>query len=256
MSQPAARVGDMHTCPMSDGPKPHVGGPILPPGVVTVLIGNMPAATVTSQCVCVSPAPDVILKGSTGVLIGGNPAARVGDVTAHGGVITVGLPTVLIGELSPVQTAILNARGMLAMKLKELSDWDASAKANAKKWMGDDSEATRKMLIERINKTLTALDAMNESNFKKAQKGKEKYYAYVYPNDKTHTVYLGNPFHAAPDTGTNSKAGTLVHEVSHFNDVAGTDDVTYGTKNSENLAKTSPSDAQNNADNFEYYIEN
>ena len=43
---PAARVGDMHTCPMSDGPKPHVGGPILPPGAPTVLIGGMPAARV------------------------------------------------------------------------------------------------------------------------------------------------------------------------------------------------------------------
>ncbi len=110
MSQPAARLGDMHTCPMSDGPKPHVGGPILPPCAVTVLIGGMPAATVTDKCVCVSPAPDVIVRGSFGVLIGGKPAARVGDQTAHGGVITLGCLTVLIGDVAggDLATALTN----------------------------------------------------------------------------------------------------------------------------------------------------
>jgi uncharacterized Zn-binding protein involved in type VI secretion len=93
---PAARVGDMHTCPMSDGPKPHVGGPILPPGVPTVLIGGLPAATATGTATCAGP-PDVIVKGSATVLIGGLPAARLGDQTAHGGVITLGCMTVLIG---------------------------------------------------------------------------------------------------------------------------------------------------------------
>lgn len=96
MSKPAARVGDMHTCPMSDGPKPHVGGPILPPGAPTVLIGGLPAATATNMCTCVGP-PDTILMGSATVLIGGKPAARMGDQTAHGGVIVAGCPTVLIG---------------------------------------------------------------------------------------------------------------------------------------------------------------
>ncbi len=93
---PAARVGDMHTCPMSDGPKPHVGGPILPPGVPTVLIGGMPAAVVSTMATCVGP-PDSIIKGSATVLIGGLPAARMGDSTAHGGVIVLGFPQVDIG---------------------------------------------------------------------------------------------------------------------------------------------------------------
>ncbi len=97
MGQPAARVGDMHVCPMFDGPKPHVGGPVLPPGVINVLIGGMPAATVGTLCFCAS-APDVIVKGSFTVLIGGRPAARMGDSTAHGGVVTTGCPTVLIGD--------------------------------------------------------------------------------------------------------------------------------------------------------------
>jgi uncharacterized Zn-binding protein involved in type VI secretion len=89
----------MHMCPMvTPGlpPIPHVGGPILPPGMPTVLIGGMPAARATSMCVCVGP-PDVIVKASVTVLIGGMPAARMGDMTAHGGAIVLGLPTVLIG---------------------------------------------------------------------------------------------------------------------------------------------------------------
>ena len=93
---PAARITDMHTCPMVTGVVPHVGGPILPPGVPTVLIGNMPAAVVGGMAVCVGP-PDSIVKGSATVLIGGMPAARMGDTTAHGGSIVLGLPTVLIG---------------------------------------------------------------------------------------------------------------------------------------------------------------
>ena len=92
----AARVADNHTCPQVTGLVPHVGGPILPPGVPTVLIGNMPAATVGNLVTCVGP-PDTIVKGSGTVQIGGKPAARVGDTTAHGGVIVVGCPTVLIG---------------------------------------------------------------------------------------------------------------------------------------------------------------
>lgn len=86
----------MHTCPMANGPVPHVGGPILPPGCPTVLIGGMPAARVGDMATCVGP-PDVIALGSFTVIIGGQPAARVGDMTAHGGVITLGCPTVMIG---------------------------------------------------------------------------------------------------------------------------------------------------------------
>ena len=98
MPQPAARVGDMHVCPMvtpAVPPIPHVGGPVLPPGGITVLIGGMPAARVGDMCVCVGP-PDIIALGSFTVLIGGMPAARMGDLTAHGGTIVMGYPMVLI----------------------------------------------------------------------------------------------------------------------------------------------------------------
>jgi uncharacterized Zn-binding protein involved in type VI secretion len=99
MGQPAARITDMHVCPMvTPGipPIPHVGGPIITPGAPTVIIVGLPSATVTSMCVCVGP-PDVVVKGSMTVLLSGLPAARMGDNTAHGGVIVMGAPTVLIG---------------------------------------------------------------------------------------------------------------------------------------------------------------
>lgn len=93
---PAARVGDMHVCPMVTGVVPHVGGPALPPGCPTVLIGGMPALRLGDMLTCIGP-PDTVIAGSGTVLIGGMPAARLGDSTAHGGTIIVGAPTVLIG---------------------------------------------------------------------------------------------------------------------------------------------------------------
>jgi uncharacterized Zn-binding protein involved in type VI secretion len=103
MGKPAARIGDMHVCPMVTPmlpPIPHVGGPVIGPGCPTVLIGGQPAAVMGDMCVCVGP-PDSIILGSTGVMIGGKAAARMGDSCAHGGTIVLGCPTVLIGEVSP-----------------------------------------------------------------------------------------------------------------------------------------------------------
>ena len=96
---PAARINDMHTCPMvTPGlpPIPHVGGPIVGPGVPNVLIGRVPAAVLGDTLICTGP-PDTIVKGSATVLIGGKPAARMGDTTAHGGQIVIGFPSVMIG---------------------------------------------------------------------------------------------------------------------------------------------------------------
>jgi uncharacterized Zn-binding protein involved in type VI secretion len=94
----AARVGDMHTCPMlNPNGSPHTGGPVNPPGCPTVLIENQPAARVGDLLTCAGP-PDSIIKGSNTVLIGGQPAARQGDSTAHGGIITLGSFTVIIGD--------------------------------------------------------------------------------------------------------------------------------------------------------------
>ena len=93
----AARLTDMHVCPLvNPGGSPHVGGPIVGPGVPTVLIAGIPAAVLGDTCVCAGP-PDSIVKGSATVMIGGKPAARMGDTTAHGGSIVAGAPTVMIG---------------------------------------------------------------------------------------------------------------------------------------------------------------
>jgi uncharacterized Zn-binding protein involved in type VI secretion len=95
MGQPAARLTDMHVCPMFTGPVPHVGG-IIGMGFPMVLIGGMPAARATDLTVCVGP-PGIIAMGMPTVLIGGMPAARMGDPTAHGGTIVLGFPMVLVG---------------------------------------------------------------------------------------------------------------------------------------------------------------
>lgn len=99
MGFPAARLFDFHVCPMvTPGvpPIPHVGGPIMGPGAVTVMISMMPAAQATNMCMCVGP-PDVIAKGSMTVMAMNLPLARVMDNTAHGGMIMVGAFTVIVG---------------------------------------------------------------------------------------------------------------------------------------------------------------
>jgi uncharacterized Zn-binding protein involved in type VI secretion len=101
MGNPAARLTDMHTCPMFTGTVPHVGGPISMPGAPTVLIGGLPAARVGDIAVCAGPPDAIAPPGAPTVLIGGSPAARVGDQTVHGGVIVVGCTSVLIGPGDP-----------------------------------------------------------------------------------------------------------------------------------------------------------
>src|SRR4051812_15329476 len=122
---PAARLTDMHVCPMVTGLVPHVGGPIVSPGCPTVLIGFLPAARVTDMAVGGGP-PDVIVKGSPTVMIGGMMAARIGDMTAHGGTIVVGFPTVMIGEVGMGGAGSAQAGTMSAAKLAGA----AFAKAN------------------------------------------------------------------------------------------------------------------------------
>jgi len=94
---PAARVGDMHVCSLVTALVPHVGGPALPPGAPTVMIGGMAAVCVGDMLTCTGP-PDSVAKGSATVQIGGKAAARMGDTTSHGGSIILGCPTVTIGD--------------------------------------------------------------------------------------------------------------------------------------------------------------
>lgn len=98
MGKPAARLTDMHVCPMVTGVVPHVGGPIVSMGTPTVLIGNLPAARVGDMATCVGPPDFIAPPGAPTVFIGGMPAARMGDMTVHGGRIILGCFTVLIGS--------------------------------------------------------------------------------------------------------------------------------------------------------------
>jgi uncharacterized Zn-binding protein involved in type VI secretion len=95
MPMPAARITDMHVCPMVTVLVPHVGGPIMT-GAPNVLIGGIPAARVTDICTCAGP-PDMIVLGSPTVIVAGMPQARILDMTVHGGMIVMGMPTVLVG---------------------------------------------------------------------------------------------------------------------------------------------------------------
>ncbi len=107
MPGPAATIGSMHTCPMTNpGGSPHTGGPVTGPGVPTVLIGGKPAAVIGDICTCSGP-PDTIAQGEATVLIGGKPAVTVGCMTAHGGQIAQGEPTVIIGTGAGAASAVM-----------------------------------------------------------------------------------------------------------------------------------------------------
>ena len=155
MGKAAARIGDLHICPMATPglpPIPHVGGPVTGPGVPTVLIGGMAAAVMGDMCTCVGP-PDSIMMGSAGVFIGGKPAARMGDSTAHGGTISVGCPTVLIGEsasgaggsgaISTMDTtmqAAMKQSAAFATKISRIEALSLGAQTGADKVHGHDEQ--------------------------------------------------------------------------------------------------------------------
>ncbi len=158
-------------------------------------------------------------------------------------------------EKADVKQAITDAKSMLEKTKKDIETWDAATQARAKKWFGDSSEATQKKMRDRTDEEITKLNKLTPDNFHPVEPGKDsKVYAYVYPNDDA-KLYLGDSFAGAPATGKDSKAGTLVHEISHFDSVGGTKDNAYGTKNAEDLAKTDSAAAQANADSFEYFVE-
>jgi uncharacterized Zn-binding protein involved in type VI secretion len=120
MGKPAARMGDMHVCSLvtpGTPAVPHVGGTIVM-GCPTVLIGGQPAACVGDTAICVGP-PDMIAVGSAVVLIGGKMAARMGDLTIHGGSIAQGMPTVLIGDAPDPQVNALQSAAVAGASFVE-----------------------------------------------------------------------------------------------------------------------------------------
>jgi len=155
-----------------------------------------------------------------------------------------------------IDQALKDQRAMLTAKKHELERWDKPDQENAKKWFGRADEATRKKLQRRVDASLALNQKVTVDNFHPATPGEKARFAYVYANDKDHKIYLDEAFDNAPPTGTDSRAGALSHEMSHFKDGGGTDDHVYGAENAKALAVSHPGKAVDNADNYEYYLEN
>ena len=174
------------------------------------------------------------------------------------------------GQQLQIEQALKDQRAMLGAKKTELTTWDDPAKANFKKSFGTTDEPARRLIQQRIDTMLAANGNMTIANFKSAEPDQLKIFgpglfAYVRPNDPTNTIFLGPKFWTAPDTGLDSKAGTLAHEMSHFTNIGGTKDnfpaqgyrqPVYGVGASRQLAQDNSDLALRHADSFQYYLEN
>ncbi len=216
---PAARITDMHVCPMVTGVVPHVGGPILPPCAPTVLIGYLPAARVADMATCVGP-PDVILMGSPTVLIGYLMAARIGDPTAHGGVIVLGCFTVIIGEAGAPSPSTPSMPTSPALLEGPATTEDAS-KATATP-SNDEEKAIAQHLAkgeyqQAIDKTIEhfGIDVSNVSGKMTYDSKLTEANAETSPNRK---IRVGPS--ALKDVTPGRLAGTLIHESTHANQIA------------------------------------
>lgn len=129
MGKPAATLNCYHTCPDKTGKKKHVGGPIIA-GSSNVMVGALPAARVGDKVVCRGPA-DTIAKGSSSVFINGKAAARVSDMTAHGGKIVVGNPTVIVGDAAVSVSGSSTGGGIAKLDMGKGSGAAASGRSSA-----------------------------------------------------------------------------------------------------------------------------
>ena len=267
---PAARVTDLLTC---------VGPPdTIVKGSAGVFINFLPAARMGDLTahggVIILGAPNVIIGeiGSPSPGAGGLGGIVAGLVAALGAAAAGANASVLAkGGAPPDKAAALAAwraknkdaitqalkdqKALLEKRKADLAKNDDATKAEMKKWFGSDSEATRKALQDRVDKEIALNDKMTIDNFHPADPPEPGTFAYVHPDDAQHNIYLDSGFDNAPATGTDSKAGTLAHEMSHFSDIGGTEDNAYGQAGAQALAKKDPDAALNNADSFEYFVE-
>jgi hypothetical protein len=160
-----------------------------------------------------------------------------------------------------INKTIKDLKSRLKKRENELQKWDKNAKDTVEEWYGNSSEKTRKVLMIRIEKMQTLLSSYTVDNFKPAVVDPSEVYAYVYSDDDS-TIYLGEGFCDASETGRDSKMGVLAHEMSHFNSIGGTNEEKtpyekeiYYEKPASDLAKHAPDYAIHNAENFGYYIE-
>jgi uncharacterized Zn-binding protein involved in type VI secretion len=277
VSKPAARLGDGHECPMVEpNGSPHVGGPIIGAGCVTVIIEGQTAATSGDACGCVGP-PDKITGGSSGVFIGGKPAARSGDSCEHGGVVISGSATVFIGEsmvlkfllptdgfdkepsdkdkIAIVSRVIKECIVLLENRLALLVKDDLGTKERFVKWFGVYAKYTKAVIVKRIIKQIHFFKELRLRMFDKIYNEGEyrRTYAYVYSDDEAHTIYLGNPFWTSEKIKRDTKVAILIHEVSHFESVGNTRDHGYYHQ-CESLGKDRPDKALYNADSYVFFL--
>ena len=278
-------IVDQHACPATS-----VTGP---DGVGNVIIGS-PSVFINNQMACriqdiVVEKPGLamgpvnpIAVGCPTVLIGeagsGQPAAvspaaakieAKAPAPAAAATVGIGMPADPLtkwrqDKKDVIEKALAAQRKLLGAKKAELAKWDDAGRAKFKKAFGKDDEESRKAMQGRIDRMLGLNKNMTVDNFKPADPSKPDRFAYVYPNDDKHTVYLDQAFDKAPETGEDSKGGALAHEMSHFDDVGGTrdkfkdyndDKPVYGQDASRQLAKAQPNLAMKHADSFEYYVE-
>ncbi|CAA0143836.1 PAAR domain-containing protein [Tenacibaculum maritimum] len=149
MPGPVATEGSMHVCPMCSGKTPHVGGPISQ-GEPNILINEKPAATQGSMCICTGP-PDMVAQGDSFVFFNGKPVACVGDMTAHGGVITSGESNVLISNASTTPSVTMPRKRIPFPEITFTDRILAKASGNGKKLK--EAEANQEKLKEETTGT-------------------------------------------------------------------------------------------------------
>lgn len=275
MGKPAARLGDGHDCPMIEpNGTLHVGGPVIGPGCVTVIIEGKPAATEGDVCYCVGP-PDKIISGSVGVFIGGKPAARSGDSCEHGGVVIGGGSTVLIGEsmglkflvptdgfeeppdkdkIAIVGRVIKECIVLLENRLQLLVRDDPETKERFVKWFGLFTDERKAVIVGRMERQLAFFKELTLRKFDKIsyEGDYQKLFAMVYATDELYTIYLGNHFWNYKSLKNCTQATVLIHEVSHFEGVGNTRDHGYDVE-CDDVVKD-PDDALENADSYAFFV--
>jgi peptidyl-Lys metalloendopeptidase len=199
---------------------------------------------------------DLSLSGQD--LSGGEQAAELPAMSSTTGKAQT--PTYLNcsnGNISSIGNALTNAQNYATESynfLVNLPTASRSTDARYKTWFGAYTSSRYSTVQSHYNSLKNAF-ANQTFQLNCDCASDNSLYAYVYAN-QPYQVHLCGAFFAAPATGTDSKAGTLVHETSHFTVVAGTNDYAYGQTACKSLANKTPNKAINNADSHEYFAEN
>ena len=185
-------------------------------------------------------------------------ALKTGEVTQKCPLVTSRVPGMQPAQADEiVDKAIKNVQMILDQRISDLQTWSPKTQQDFQKWFGTTAPEHRNLVLERLKKEKALTENLTKENFFQAE-GKyadeKKLFAYVHPNDPK-KIFLGEAFANAPDMGSNSRAGTLAHEISHFTVIAGTNDYAYGEKDCSALALADPERALNNADNYEFFLE-